>query len=946
MFSKRENMRASCKQPPPSFFARSTQDSGGKPFGLPALQKGPADGNAATRWRSFVPQGRKRPPHICFCETNPPFSGDFSDVTASECRGCDGNSREKSVGSFWKTNPILGGLDVLFWRLSLLFERLFDQIDATGGSTDVGLDDAVGGGDDRLAAVGIIQEFLDGATEGFAVGDLNAGAFGDELAGDGAEVLHVGPEDDRVTAGGGFDDVLAALPYEALADKDDRRDLVKPFQFARGVDDEAIVGFGGLLEERVDLGAEHEFDLFAPGEVRDLARAFDVSRDEDEEQTRKSYLQIREDIQKDFLLAGVSAPRNEDWLRRRDSDLLEQLDRIDALHIGMGHGNIVLHVTRHVDAVAGHAEDREVSGILRALRADKGEVVEDLGSECAETFVALLGTEGHATVHEKQGYAAARGHPDVVGPQFRFHEDNEVGLDQVVAAADGPGEILGKVEQLDFLRQAFVSERVARRGGGGHDDAQVGKLALQRADEQERDVYLTHAHRLNPAALFFFGSESLPQIPGVTAEALPEVLPVLAALPHLVEEQGAQQHKAQRVQYCIQKPNHGRTIAKSSHGCEAISAKLRFNFCWLSQFCPLLRGKKTTGLAEITRSLVWHTSCTIRSLMNRAPTRTLELMGDGAHPTEAHFRSLIENASDIITILEADGRIRYESPSIERVLGYQPEELVGRNTFEFIHPDDVARIQKIFTEGLVRPGRTESGECRFRHKDGSWRILEGIGKNLLEDPAIRGIIVNSRDITERKRMDEALRKIQQQQRALLDNIPDIAWVKDKQSRFIAANEAFAKAFSHTPEEVVGKTDFDLVPHELAERYIADDKQVMELRQRKRIEEPFVDAAGNHTWIETIKSAFLNDQGEVAGTTGVARDITERKQMDQVLRTSEKQYRTLFETMREGFALCEIIWDADGKPCDYRYLEVNPAFEKILGVTRSQAIGKTVREIFP
>jgi nitrogen fixation negative regulator NifL len=332
--------------------------------------------------------------------------------------------------------------------------------------------------------------------------------------------------------------------------------------------------------------------------------------------------------------------------------------------------------------------------------------------------------------------------------------------------------------------------------------------------------------------------------------------------------------------------------------------------------------------------------------MNGVRTSVPDLMGVESSQTEVHFRSLIENASDIITIMEANGSIRYESPSLERILGYKPEELVGRNAFEFIHTDDVAQMQRIFTECLVRPGSVDSGEFRFRHKDGSWRVLEGIGKNLLEDPAIRGIIVNCRDITERKRMDEALHKIQQQQRALLDNIPDMAWVKDKQSRFIAANEAFAKTCGHTPEEMVGKTDFDFMPRELAERYLADDKQIMELRQRKRIEEPFVDAAGNRTWIETIKSAFLNDRGEVAGTTGVARDITERKKMDQALRTNEERYRNLFETMREGFALCEIIWDKDGKPCDYRYLEVNSAFEKIMGITRSQAIGKTVREIFP
>jgi nitrogen fixation negative regulator NifL len=313
---------------------------------------------------------------------------------------------------------------------------------------------------------------------------------------------------------------------------------------------------------------------------------------------------------------------------------------------------------------------------------------------------------------------------------------------------------------------------------------------------------------------------------------------------------------------------------------------------------------------------------------------------------QACFRALIEGISDIVSIVDPDGTIRYESPSVESALGYRPEELVGCNAFEFIHPDDVAKIQGIFHGILRQTDCVESGEFRFRHKDGSWRVFEGVGKNLLDDPVVHGVIVNSRDITERKRMDEALCEMQRQQRALLDNIPDIAWIKDKQSRYIAVNEALARACGRKPEEMAGKTDFDFTPRELAERYTADDKQVMESRERRRIEEPFVDAAGNRTFVETIKSAFMNDQGEVVGTTGIARDITDRKRAEESLRASEERYRGLFETMLEGFALCEIICGADGKPCDYRFLEVNSTFEKLLGVTRSQALGKTVREIFP
>ncbi len=841
---------------------------------------------------------------------------------------------------------------MVFRPLSRLFERFFDELDAAGGGADIGLDDTVGGGDDGLATVGIFQQLLYGAAQGVDVLNLNARACGDELTGDGAEILHVGTKDDGMAAGGGFDDVLSALPHQTFADEDGGRDFVKPFQFARGVDDEAIIRLGGLLKVRSDLGTEDEFYLFAAGDVHDLTGALDVARDEDEEQTREFPSQIREDIEEDFLFAGMRAARDEDRLHGRDADLLEQLDRIDFLHVGVGHGDVVLHVACHVDAVTRNADGGEVVRILRALRTNQRELVENAVGEPTQPFVAPLRTLGHAAVHEKQGHLAAGSHPDVVGPQLGFHENDEVRLDQIVSATHGPGEILRKVEQFNFLRQTFVGERVAGRGRGGHDNKQVGKLALQGADKQECDIYFANTHRLNPAARFLFDGEPFPQVGGIKTEALPEVFPVLAALPHLVEENRAQQHEAQGVQYCVEQANHRGTIAKSSQGCEVIYAELSIKPC---RFSP---GTKWHYFGRGGGVKIASKSCNIRDfrygtrvapyneLMNRAHTETLDLLSGSACQTDAHFRSLIENASDIITILEADGRIRYESPSLERILGYKPEELIGRSAFEFIHTDDVVRMQKIFTECLKRPGSVDSGEFRFRHKDGSWRVLEGIGKNLLADPAIRGIIVNCRDITERERMDEALRKIQQQQRALLNNVPDMAWVKDKQSRFIAANEAFAKTFGRTPEEVVGKTDFDLVPRELAERYIADDKQVMELRERRRIEEPFVDGAGKRTWVETIKSAFLNDQGEVAGTTGVARDITERKQMDQALRTNEERYRTLFETMREGFALCEIIWDADGKPCDYRYLEVNPAFETILGVTRSQAIGKTVREIFP
>ena len=126
--------------------------------------------------------------------------------------------------------------------------------------------------------------------------------------------------------------------------------------------------------------------------------------------------------------------------------------------------------------------------------------------------------------------------------------------------------------------------------------------------------------------------------------------------------------------------------------------------------------------------------------------------------SEEYFRAVTENASDIITILEANGTIRYESFSVERVLGYKREELIGRDVLELVHPDDKANAENTFAEGLQKPGIPLSIRVRYLHKNGTWRILEVIGENLLDNPALGGIVINSRDITEREQAEQALKQ--------------------------------------------------------------------------------------------------------------------------------------------------------------------------------------------
>ena len=118
--------------------------------------------------------------------------------------------------------------------------------------------------------------------------------------------------------------------------------------------------------------------------------------------------------------------------------------------------------------------------------------------------------------------------------------------------------------------------------------------------------------------------------------------------------------------------------------------------------------------------------------------------------SEEYHRALLDNALDLTIVLDADGVIRYASPSVEQVLGERPQDLVGTNALPRLHPDDLPAVGALFFGGQHTAGFTASAEYRFRHRDGSWRHLEGVGRNLLDHPAVAGIIVNARDITERK----------------------------------------------------------------------------------------------------------------------------------------------------------------------------------------------------
>ena len=170
--------------------------------------------------------------------------------------------------------------------------------------------------------------------------------------------------------------------------------------------------------------------------------------------------------------------------------------------------------------------------------------------------------------------------------------------------------------------------------------------------------------------------------------------------------------------------------------------------------------------------------------------------------SEQRFRYMVQNSSDLITLVGADGTILYSSPALERVLGYRPEERVGRSIFDLLHPDDAARARGLFAEGLGSPGVRLKLEVRQRHRDGSWRDVEVTGTNLLDDPSTGAVVLNSRDVTERRRAEEALKQSEERFRQLFEQSADALLVHDEAGMVVDCNAAAYRSLGYSREELL------------------------------------------------------------------------------------------------------------------------------------------------
>ncbi|NBD35639.1 MAG: PAS domain S-box protein, partial [Chloroflexi bacterium] len=287
------------------------------------------------------------------------------------------------------------------------------------------------------------------------------------------------------------------------------------------------------------------------------------------------------------------------------------------------------------------------------------------------------------------------------------------------------------------------------------------------------------------------------------------------------------------------------------------------------------------------------------------------------------LHTLIENIPDTIYFKDTAGRFTMINQAQAEMLGLEDtEEAIGKTDFDYFTPEHAEDAhedeQKIVATGRPVIGKVE----KIRRADGKFRwvsVTKVPIKNL--DGEVVGIAGISRDITERKRAQDALRRSKALFQSLVESMPQCVFSKDLSGRFTFANQRYCKMQGKSLDEIIGKTDFDMHPPELARQYRKDDQRVIESEQVFETVEVHQPLAGQQFYVQVIKTPIYDAEGRVSGLLGMFWDVTERKKMERALRESEERLQLAMDATEHGF------WDWD---MDTNETYFSPRYYTMLG----------------
>ena len=254
--------------------------------------------------------------------------------------------------------------------------------------------------------------------------------------------------------------------------------------------------------------------------------------------------------------------------------------------------------------------------------------------------------------------------------------------------------------------------------------------------------------------------------------------------------------------------------------------------------------------------------------------------------SEERFRAMIEHGADAVALIAPDGTLLFASHSTERLLGFTPVELVGRSSSERVHPDDIPRVQAALADIVTRPGTPLALALRWHHKDGAWRHIDAVAVNRLAEPAVGAIVVNFRDVTERRQAEAALRESEERYRTLVEGVRDVIFALSPEGTITSLNPAFETITGWRRDEWVGRP-FERLVHpedlplalELLGRVVRGElRPVSQFRVGT--------AKGDYRMVEFAATPQLLER-RLVGMLGIGRDVTERVQLEQQLRQAQK-----------------------------------------------------------
>ncbi len=334
-----------------------------------------------------------------------------------------------------------------------------------------------------------------------------------------------------------------------------------------------------------------------------------------------------------------------------------------------------------------------------------------------------------------------------------------------------------------------------------------------------------------------------------------------------------------------------------------------------------------TGWAEANVALlIWDGRLATLLLMNIITERkTIE---EALKASEERFRTLIEESTDAIALLDASGKVLYQSPSMGQVTGYRPEDWSGSPVEDwFLHPDDILSIATAYESVLREPNATMSGlTARFKHADGTWHTLEATVRNLLHDPKVGGLVINYRDITERVKSQEALLASETNYKNLFEaTLLGTEVIDAETGRVVLANSAVARIFGlGSAEEAIGINPMDYILPEDRE-WVAEQMAaaiVPGKRDVATVRSGTVDS--RVVWL-TATASSIQYHGRQAILVSMI-DVTAMREAETKLRESEEKNRLLIENAAEAIA---VIQDGDTKFFNRRLIELTGCTEEEL-----------------